>query len=265
MPFLFLISTSISQPGTRHPSRNVRLICKVIGFHLPGTRMDSTPSASLLPYAFEPVSPLLHLPNSPAPRPPPVQAPVPAPVPVPVPVVFMSKELSHTMRMRPPSITRPPVMASRVPVSEISLEATSCGDSTLLPNPNPVPLTGMGIAAQCCPEEYPKIQDHDVLLPLKNVYCVMQKALPPDIKISNVSKAFMQEIATEFVHFLGSEALDNCQAQCKSVLRANDLCDALDGVGAHQTASPLFLVGRCSVRSKARERVGERAWDVLCS
>jgi len=67
----------------------------------------------------------------------------------------------------------------------------------------------------------------------------MKKNLPPDAKISKESKECIQEIASEFISFVTSEAADVCSEQKRKTINGEDIYTAMARLGFGNYLAPL--------------------------
>ena len=70
------------------------------------------------------------------------------------------------------------------------------------------------------------LREQDRLMPLSNVAKLMAKALPHNAKITRESKHAMQEIVSEAILFVTSEAMNNVREGNRRSMRAEDLASA---------------------------------------
>ena len=135
--------------------------------------------------------------------------------------------------------TRPVVMASRVPDARVP-------DGYLNESENSASSHALGVSdAQCeashqlmaaltaqhAASKSAPMRQQDCVLPVANVARVMSQALPPGIKITRDSKHLMQELVSEFIGFVTSEANDKCLAEHKRTIYCRDVLDSLCNVG----------------------------------
>ena len=74
------------------------------------------------------------------------------------------------------------------------------------------------------------LTDSENLLPAANVHQIMARELPEGCTISNDAMSLMQELATEFIGFITSEANDMALSEGRSItsLDLADACTELD-------------------------------------
>jgi histone H3/H4 len=78
------------------------------------------------------------------------------------------------------------------------------------------------------------LREQDRLLPLANIGRLMARELPEGAKVSKDAKVLMQEMASEFICFLTSEANDiSLEDQRKSIAH-DDILDACGELGKLQ-------------------------------
>ena len=75
------------------------------------------------------------------------------------------------------------------------------------------------------------LRDQDRFLPMTNLVRIMKKNLPADAKISKDSKECIQEIASEFISFVTSEAADVCAEQKRKTINSEDIFTAMERLG----------------------------------
>ena len=75
------------------------------------------------------------------------------------------------------------------------------------------------------------LRDQDRFLPITNLVRIMKKNLPPDAKISKDSKECIQDIASEFISFVSSEAADVCAEQKRKTINGEDIYTAMERLG----------------------------------
>ena len=80
------------------------------------------------------------------------------------------------------------------------------------------------------------LRAQDRLNPLANVGRLMAMELPRNAKISNEAKVLMQEMVTEFICFVTSEANDLSLASKRRALRPDDILSALKALGMRSRA-----------------------------
>ena len=83
------------------------------------------------------------------------------------------------------------------------------------------------------PPEPAPLREQDRLLPMTNVARLMAAELPPDAKISKDAKVLMQELVTEFICFVTSEANDFSIANKRKAISVEDTMSAFESVGEH--------------------------------
>ena len=114
----------------------------------------------------------------------------------------------------------------------------------LAPAPvNPAaPGTRVSQTRQQAPQPSPPepLREQDRLLPMANVARLMASELPNDAKISRDAKLLMQEMVSEFICFVTSEANDLCMTSGHKAISQSDLLNALDNLDL-----ACFLPVRC--------------------
>ena len=78
----------------------------------------------------------------------------------------------------------------------------------------------------------PPLLEQDRLLPTANVAKIMAEHLPKNAKVARESKKLMQELVTEFLCFVTSEANDICLAAGRNAISALDVEHAFLELGA---------------------------------
>ena len=76
------------------------------------------------------------------------------------------------------------------------------------------------------------LREQDRLLPMANTARLMATELPKDAKISRDAKLLMQEMVSEFICFVTSEANDFSIAANHKAISPEDITNALDSLGA---------------------------------
>ncbi|KAF1740975.1 hypothetical protein MXB_1148, partial [Myxobolus squamalis] len=71
----------------------------------------------------------------------------------------------------------------------------------------------------------------DPLLPLHNVLKIMKVVLPEYSKVSQDARIAMQECASEFISFIGSEAAELAKMERRRTLTAEDVIMAMTNLG----------------------------------
>ena len=99
------------------------------------------------------------------------------------------------------------------------------GDMRAGPRPPPMP--------QSAPPA--PLREQDRLLPMANVARLMSIELPKDAKISRDAKLLMQEMVSEFICFVTSEANDFCVATNRKAIAPENTIQALESLGALRT------------------------------
>ena len=81
----------------------------------------------------------------------------------------------------------------------------------------------------------------DRYLPFHNIEKIMKKTptLPPKAKISKESVKMMQEVISEFISFLTSEAHEQCTENNRKTINAHELLWAMSKLGFERYVGPL--------------------------
>jgi histone H3/H4 len=90
------------------------------------------------------------------------------------------------------------------------------------------------------------LPESERLLPAANIARIMSREMPKSAKISGEARRLMQEIASEYICFITSEANDHSISQGRRSITANDLIQAsgdLD-LGMMQGAMRQFMLVR---------------------
>uniref|UniRef100_A0A6B2G362 Nuclear transcription factor Y subunit B-9 (Trinotate prediction) n=1 Tax=Myxobolus squamalis TaxID=59785 RepID=A0A6B2G362_MYXSQ len=74
-------------------------------------------------------------------------------------------------------------------------------------------------------------KQQDPLLPLHNVLKIMKIVLPEYSKVSQDARITMQECASEFISFIGSEAAELAKMERRRTLTAEDIIMAMTNLG----------------------------------
>ena len=97
----------------------------------------------------------------------------------------------------------------------------------LAPAPRPGPMAPIRPAPSATHKEAPRprspLREQDRLLPMANIARLMANELPADAKISRDAKALMQEMVSELICFLTSEANDISLAQGLKAIGTDDI------------------------------------------
>lgn len=88
-------------------------------------------------------------------------------------------------------------------------------------------------------EPEPEFRPQDRLVPLANVARIMKEMIPDSAKISKDAKHCMQEIASEFISFVTSEASDRCALERRKTVTAEDILASLEALGFDNYATLL--------------------------
>merc|ERR1712166_1313104 len=75
------------------------------------------------------------------------------------------------------------------------------------------------------------VKEQDRFLPIANIARVMKRPLPNNAKIAKDAKEIVQEVLSEFISFITSEASDRCIAEKRKTISGEDLVHSLDVVG----------------------------------
>ena len=75
------------------------------------------------------------------------------------------------------------------------------------------------------------VREQDRFLPIANISRIMKKALPANAKIAKDAKETVQECVSEFISFITSEALDQCQREQRKPINGDDLLRATSTPG----------------------------------
>ena len=95
------------------------------------------------------------------------------------------------------------------------------------------------------------LREQDRLLPVANVAHLMASELPSGGKVSRDSKLFMQEVVSEFIGFVTSEANDVCMLNKQKAITLDDVLTALANLGARPAP-------HCRARLSSRRHVPVR-------
>eukprot|EP00042_Codosiga_hollandica_P034716 m.246944 g.246944 ORF g.246944 m.246944 type:complete len:151 (+) comp54478_c2_seq1:89-541(+) len=85
------------------------------------------------------------------------------------------------------------------------------------------------------------LREQDRFLPIASVGRIMKSVLPDNVKISKEAKETMQELASEFVCFIASEASDRCQVEKRKVIVGTDIVNSLQELGFESYAMPIRI------------------------
>ena len=100
----------------------------------------------------------------------------------------------------------------------------------LAPSVLPKPRAS-GRTAQAPAPAPPPLREQDRLLPMANVARLMAMELPKDAKIARDAKVLMQEMVSEFICFITSEANDVSIAMGRKALTPDDILVAFENLG----------------------------------
>jgi len=100
----------------------------------------------------------------------------------------------------------------------------------LAPSVLPKPRAS-GRTAQAPAPAPPPLREQDRLLPMANVARLMAMELPKDAKIARDAKVLMQEMVSEFICFITSEANDVSIAMGRKALTPDDILAAFENLG----------------------------------
>ena len=95
----------------------------------------------------------------------------------------------------------------------------------------PAPHTVMPHRQQTAPAPAEPLREQDRLCPLANVARIMATELPEDAKIARSAKVMMQEIVTEFLCFITSEANDISLTKGHKAVTQDDVVQAFENLG----------------------------------
>lgn len=109
------------------------------------------------------------------------------------------------------------------------------------------------------------LRDQDRLLPINNVGRVMREEVPPGFKVTKECKELMQEILTEFILFVTSEAAETSNNDRRRKLSGHAIVEALETLGfdpyldqARATFAQLQEAAREEKEAKDRVRAERR-------
>eukprot|EP00966_Prymnesium_polylepis_P287952 6650816-Prymnesium_polylepis.1 len=91
---------------------------------------------------------------------------------------------------------------------------------------------GDGSKAMVALRSLQPLREQDRLLPVANVAHLMASELPSVAKVSRDAKLFMQEVVSEFIGFVTSEANDVCMINKQKAITLDDVAAALANLGA---------------------------------
>lgn len=80
------------------------------------------------------------------------------------------------------------------------------------------------------------LREQDRLLPVANVAHLLASELPTGAKVSRDAKLFAQEVVSEFICFITSEANDVCLLSKQKAITQADISKALDNLGDKRTS-----------------------------
>ncbi|XP_044469527.1 nuclear transcription factor Y subunit B-like [Mangifera indica] len=84
------------------------------------------------------------------------------------------------------------------------------------------------------------IRSQNQHMPITNVTRIMRKVLPPNVKIADNAKEFIQECVTEYISFITNEANDYCHHEQRKTVSAEDLILAMERLGFDNYVEPLI-------------------------
>ncbi|KAL3924096.1 MAG: hypothetical protein SGPRY_004020 [Prymnesium sp.] len=83
------------------------------------------------------------------------------------------------------------------------------------------------------------LREQDRLLPVSNVFHLVSSQLPANVKVSKDAKIFMQEVISEFIGFVTSEANDVCLFNKQKAISGADIITALQNLDLAMFVAPL--------------------------
>ncbi|VDK64674.1 unnamed protein product, partial [Gongylonema pulchrum] len=89
--------------------------------------------------------------------------------------------------------------------------------------------------------KFENIPEHHRFFPIACVAQLMRNALPPSAKVTQDAKECVQEIASEFILFISSEASDCCRADGRDVITYEDILEAMQALGFDNYVEPLSI------------------------
>ncbi|KAM0858899.1 hypothetical protein ACQ4PT_047572 [Festuca glaucescens] len=84
-------------------------------------------------------------------------------------------------------------------------------------------------------------REWDRFLPIAGISRIMRKAIPPNGKIDMDAKEAVQELVSEFIAFITSEASDKCKMEKWEAMTGDDLLWAMASLGFENYIEPLKL------------------------
>ncbi|KAM0858901.1 hypothetical protein ACQ4PT_047573 [Festuca glaucescens] len=85
------------------------------------------------------------------------------------------------------------------------------------------------------------VRERERFLPVADVSRIMRKAIPPNGKIDQDAKEAVQELVSEFIAFLTSEASDRCKREKREALTGDDPLWAMATLGFQDYIQPVKL------------------------
>lgn len=134
--------------------------------------------------------------------------------------------------------------------------------SVIAPHPTTAPTslnssTSANAAAPPIQEtELDSFNPQHLLLPLSNISRLMKSSVPLDAKISNASKALVQNCVSEFISFLTSDANEQVVADKRRTLNGVDLICAVKRLGfeGYYEALQIYLAKYRTVANETGKR-----------
>uniref|UniRef100_A0ACD6A097 Uncharacterized protein n=1 Tax=Avena sativa TaxID=4498 RepID=A0ACD6A097_AVESA len=84
-------------------------------------------------------------------------------------------------------------------------------------------------------------RERDRFLPVADISRIMRRAIPPNGKIDKDAKEALQELVSEFIAFITSEASDKCKREKRETMTGDDLLWAMAALGFENYIEPLKL------------------------
>ena len=109
------------------------------------------------------------------------------------------------------------------------------------------------------------LREQDRLLPAANVAHLMANELPPSVKVSKDTKCLMQEVLSEFIGFITSEANDVCLYGKQKAITQMDIMTALRNMGKPSNHSRHRFSTPSPTRPPPLLTCQESSGDVSCA
>ena len=80
------------------------------------------------------------------------------------------------------------------------------------------------------------LREQDIFLPVNNIANILKQTNPPNGKVAKDAKICMQELVSEFISFITSEAAENIADEKRKTITGEDVLNALYELGFEKYA-----------------------------